>query len=99
MIFIDGIDAIVAGISNTIATLPGVLANLSTGYILQSTGQDWTLVFMVAIAIYAVGLVVFLCYASGEPQNFDGGAAEVVHAVSGVGNGSLNDDDDGDGRM
>ena len=81
---------VMIGISNTIATLPGVLANLSTGYILQNTGQDWTLVFMVAITIYAVGLIVFLCYASGEPQSFDVAAAAAVRSI---GNGSLNDDD------
>ena len=59
---------VLIGISNTIATLPGVLANLSTGYILKQTGDDWTWVFGIAISIYALGLSAYLWLASGDVQ-------------------------------
>jgi len=61
---------VLIGISNTIATLPGILANVSTGYILKQTGDDWTPVFMLAISIYALGLSAFLLLASGDEQTF-----------------------------
>ena len=61
---------VLIGISNTIATLPGILANVSTGYILKQTGDDWTPVFVLAISIYALGLSAFLLLASGDEQTF-----------------------------
>ena len=56
------------GISNTIATLPGILGNLSAGYILEVTDGNWTLVFGLAIAVYCVGLAVFSWGCSGQVQ-------------------------------
>merc|ERR1712086_504954 len=53
------------GISNTIATLPGVLANVSVGYILDTTG-DWSIVFLLAAGMYCFGLIVFARYCEGK---------------------------------
>ena len=53
------------GISNTIANFPGVLANVTAGYILDSTG-NWAVVFAVAATIYGVGLLVFTRFCEGH---------------------------------
>lgn len=51
------------GMSNTIATIPGILGNLITGYILQRT-QSWDMVFTVAAVITTIGGLVFLCFST-----------------------------------
>ena len=55
----------IMSISNSIGTLPGILGNLVTGYLLQQPGgsgeeQSWTPVFHLASAVSAMGGVVFL---------------------------------------
>ena len=60
---------VLLGISNTVATLPGIIANISTGFILQQAPESgWTIVFGLAISIYAVGLGVYTTWASGDVQ-------------------------------
>ena len=54
------------GISNTVATLPGVFGNLSTGWILDASGGNWNLVFGLAIALNLLALAVFLRFAQGH---------------------------------
>ncbi|KAL0585766.1 hypothetical protein ABG067_004489 [Albugo candida] len=64
MIDIGGTKAgMVMGVSNTIATIPGVLGNLITGYILQSSGS-WDLVFGIASAVLVAGAAIFAFCAS-----------------------------------
>ena len=58
---------IVLGISNTMATLPGILCNVSTGYMLEH-GMGWTPVLALAAGLEAVGAVVYVSFARGEPQ-------------------------------
>lgn len=55
------------GITNTAGTLPGIIGVYVTGLILQATGS-WVLVFQVTAGVTLVGLIVFLCLASGERQ-------------------------------
>ncbi len=55
----------IMGISNTIATLPGILGNLITGFILQET-QDWKAVFLIASLVSILGGVVFACFSTDE---------------------------------
>ena len=59
---------VLLGISNTIATFPGILANISTGYILSRDGRDkgWDTVFGLAISLYVFGLSYYLWRARGE---------------------------------
>jgi len=59
----------VMGISNTIATIPGILGNTITGVILDKT-DSWFLVFAIAACINFIGGIVFLIFAQGEPQEF-----------------------------
>lgn len=56
----------ILGISNTVASLPGVFANVLTGLLLDGTGL-WQVVFLMPCIIHLVGLTVFTRYARGDP--------------------------------
>jgi MFS transporter, ACS family, solute carrier family 17 (sodium-dependent inorganic phosphate cotransporter), other len=56
---------VLMGLTNTIGTLPGILAPAITGFIVQFTGR-WELVFYLAAGISTVGEVVWLLFATGE---------------------------------
>ena len=69
---------LLCGISNTVATVPGIVGNLVTGAILQlaagpspGDGDGWPAVFLVAVANYVIGLVGFLCFASATAVDFE----------------------------
>jgi ACS family sodium-dependent inorganic phosphate cotransporter len=55
------------GITNTFATIPGIIGVAVSGFILEATGS-WALVFQVAGGVTVVGLVFYLLFASGEKQ-------------------------------
>ncbi len=55
------------GITNTFATIPGIIGVTVSGFILEATGS-WALVFQVAGAVTVFGLVIYLLFASGEKQ-------------------------------
>ncbi len=57
------------GITNTVATIPGIVGVYASGLILQATGS-WAVVFQVAATITLVGLAVFLVFGRGE-REFD----------------------------
>ena len=59
---------VLLGISNTIATLPGILCNLTTGMMLEPGGGGWPAVFATAAAIEYCGAALYVCLCSGEPQ-------------------------------
>jgi ACS family sodium-dependent inorganic phosphate cotransporter len=56
---------ILMGLSNTFATLPGIVGVAATGYILEKTGSFAAAFYLIAI-IYAVGLLCYVLMASGE---------------------------------
>jgi MFS transporter, ACS family, solute carrier family 17 (sodium-dependent inorganic phosphate cotransporter), other len=56
---------ILMGISNTFATVPGIIGVALTGFVVQATGS-FSGVFYLAAAVYLVGLVAFDLWASGE---------------------------------
>ncbi|HVB82204.1 MAG TPA: ACS family MFS transporter [Candidatus Binataceae bacterium] len=56
---------ILMGISNTFATLPGIVGVAATGFIVQATGS-YSGAFYLAAAVYLVGLVAFDVWGSGE---------------------------------
>ena len=60
------------GISNSVATIPGIAGNLITGQILAGRENDWDLVFGLAAGIYVFGAAVFVLFARAERQPFDG---------------------------
>ncbi|MGZ6226567.1 MAG: ACS family MFS transporter [Candidatus Binataceae bacterium] len=56
---------ILMGISNTFATLPGIIGVAATGFIVQATGS-YSDVFYLAAVVYLVGLVAFDVWGSAE---------------------------------
>jgi len=59
------------GISNSFASLPGIIGNWVVGLILKNEAKNWGLVFSLAAGVMAVGAVTFLFFASGAKQPFD----------------------------
>ena len=55
------------GITNTFATIPGIIGVTVSGFILEATGS-WALVFQVAGAVTVFGMIFYLLFASGEKQ-------------------------------
>lgn len=56
---------VLIGLTNTAATIPGILAPILTGFIVTWTG-DWNTVFYLATAVMLVGTVVWNLFASGK---------------------------------
>jgi len=55
------------GMTNTAATIPGILAPIITGFIVKWTG-DWNMVFYLAIGVMLVGTVIWDLFATGEKR-------------------------------
>ncbi|XP_017880754.1 vesicular glutamate transporter 2.2 [Ceratina calcarata] len=61
--------SVLMGIGNTIATLPGIVSPILTGYIVQNKSPwEWRVVFIISGAVYMIGAVIYGLYASGEKQ-------------------------------
>ncbi len=56
---------VLMGITNSIAALPGIIGVAAAGFILRATGS-FTAVFYLIAAVYAVGMLGYLAWASGE---------------------------------
>jgi len=56
---------VLVGLTNTAATIPGILAPMITGFIVKFTG-DWNMVFYIAVAVMLFGTVVWNLFASGK---------------------------------
>lgn len=55
------------GLSNTVATIPGIVGVSVSGYILDVTSGNWNAVFGLAVVFYAIGTVVYIIWGSAEP--------------------------------
>jgi ACS family sodium-dependent inorganic phosphate cotransporter len=55
------------GITNTIATVPGIIGVYTAGLILELTGS-WAMVFQLAGAICLFGMLFYLRFASADKQ-------------------------------
>ncbi|RCN51018.1 hypothetical protein ANCCAN_02805 [Ancylostoma caninum] len=61
------------GMSNTLATLPGMVCPLIVGYIVTSgTVAEWNIIFYSTTVVYALGGAIFWKFASGELQPWAG---------------------------
>ncbi|XP_020712094.2 sialin isoform X1 [Athalia rosae] len=61
--------SILMGFGNTIATVPGIVSPILTGYIVQNkTAAEWRVVFIIAASIYLGGAIIYGVFASGELQ-------------------------------
>lgn len=56
---------ILMGLSNTFATIPGIVGVAATGFILEKT-NSFAAAFYLTAAVYAVGMVCYLAMGSGE---------------------------------
>lgn len=56
---------VLIGLTNTAATIPGILAPMITGFIVKFT-NDWNMVFYIATAIMLFGAIVWNLFASGK---------------------------------
>ena len=56
---------VIMGLSNTAATIPGIVGVYVSGLILKATGS-WVLVFQTAAGIYLFGLLFYLAFASSR---------------------------------
>ncbi|XP_067000877.2 sialin [Anabrus simplex] len=63
--------SVLMGLSNTVATLPGMISPSITGYIVQNkSAAEWKIVFYIASSIYLVGAIFYGVFASGERQEW-----------------------------
>lgn len=63
--------SVMHGISNTIATISGIVSPTLTGYIVQNKlPSEWQIVFYIAAAIYFTGSVIYWFGSSGELQQW-----------------------------
>jgi len=53
------------GLSNTAATIPGILGVILTGYMISATG-GWDIVFFLAAGVYLFGVVTWLLMCTGK---------------------------------
>jgi len=58
---------ILMGISNTFATIPGIVGVGATGMIVQAT-RSFSAVFYLIAAVYCLGMLLYLRWASGEQR-------------------------------
>ncbi|XP_053602667.1 vesicular glutamate transporter 1 isoform X1 [Plodia interpunctella] len=63
--------SVLMGLSNTVATLPGIISPPLAGAIVTNkTAEEWRIVFFISSAIYLVGAIVYGIFASAEKQNW-----------------------------
>jgi ACS family sodium-dependent inorganic phosphate cotransporter len=56
-------------ISNTFATLPGIISPILTGHIIkEQTKSEWNIVFWISALIYLFGAIMYGLLGSGETQ-------------------------------
>ncbi|XP_035223290.1 sialin-like isoform X2 [Stegodyphus dumicola] len=61
------------GVSNAIASIPGILAPVVAGYFLEGNKgdvQQWLYIFYVSAGIYLIGAVIFFLFGSAEVQSW-----------------------------
>ncbi|XP_025833022.1 sialin-like [Agrilus planipennis] len=63
--------SVLMGISNTFATIPGMVSPTITGLIVQNgTADEWRIIFYIAAGIYLIGCIIYGCFASGKLQSW-----------------------------
>jgi len=70
---------ILMGLSNTIATLPGIISPLLTGVIVQHhSAAEWREVFYLGGLIYIIGAVFYCIFSSGNKQAWAAGYSSLA---------------------
>ncbi|XP_031620236.1 vesicular glutamate transporter 1-like isoform X2 [Contarinia nasturtii] len=61
--------SVLMGISNTFGTIPGIVSPALTGFIVVNSSRDeWQIVFMISAGVYLFGCVIYWMWATGEVQ-------------------------------
>ncbi|CAG4958814.1 unnamed protein product [Parnassius apollo] len=61
--------SVLMGLSNTVATLPGIISPPLAGSIVKNkTAEQWRIVFFISSAIYLLGAIVYGWFCSAEKQ-------------------------------
>jgi MFS transporter, ACS family, solute carrier family 17 (sodium-dependent inorganic phosphate cotransporter), other len=58
---------VLLGLSNSVASLPGIFGVGVVGFILDWSHGSWNIVFMLTICVYLFGTVVYLLLGTAEP--------------------------------
>ncbi|KAK9511341.1 hypothetical protein O3M35_000010 [Rhynocoris fuscipes] len=63
--------SVLMGLSNTFATLPGIISPLISGFIVTNkSAEEWKIVFYIASFIYLIGAIFYGTFASAERQKW-----------------------------
>jgi ACS family sodium-dependent inorganic phosphate cotransporter len=62
---------VLLAISNSFASVPGIIGVSLTGSLLSSTGDDWRIIFLIAGAVEFGGALIFIAFAEAAEQQFD----------------------------
>jgi len=63
--------SLIMGLSNTAATIPGIVSPIITGYIVQNKSEaGWHTVFVITSIVYLLGATFYAMAASGELQTW-----------------------------
>ncbi|XP_031342397.1 sialin-like isoform X2 [Photinus pyralis] len=63
--------SILMGISNTFATIPGIISPVITGYIVTTPSEyEWQIVFFISSGVYLFGCIFYGVFAKGEVQSW-----------------------------
>ncbi|XP_006813909.1 vesicular glutamate transporter 1-like [Saccoglossus kowalevskii] len=77
--------SVIFGISNCIATIPGIISPSITGEIVtHGTAAEWQQVFYIAAAMYLIGAIIYGIFASGELQPWAGTPEYIVFPGEGT---------------
>lgn len=59
------------GISNTLATIPGIVVPYLVGVITKNgTKEEWRIVFIIGAIVYLIGALPYIFWASGELEDW-----------------------------
>lgn len=71
-------------ISNTFATIPGIISPILTGHIIvNKTKSEWNTVFWISMIIYVIGAITYGFIGSGETQYWAFTAPATSYAANG----------------
>ncbi|XP_046392975.1 vesicular glutamate transporter 1-like isoform X2 [Ischnura elegans] len=93
--------SILMGISNTMATLPGMISPSLTGYLVQhKSALEWEVVFYIAAGIYLTGALLYGLFATAERQHWAQSSDQqsLFYDGNGMEDGCAEDDDGGDNQ-
>ncbi|CAH1100743.1 unnamed protein product [Psylliodes chrysocephalus] len=64
---------IIIAMANTLATVPGVVSPILTGYLVtdETSVEQWRIIFYITAIIYLLGSIFFICFGTGELQPWD----------------------------